>query len=395
MPYSISSVTPHTHSQHLGINTSAQAVQSDLSSLLKKSDFSIADFELALQRGGINIAHLSRPIKDELSFICSIHNNNSAKQVFCDEIIRWTDRNISAIPLSDRTDEGDAGITLSIQKYATQQLFLPDTGKGATQDRWQLLKDCFQLQDSRFNSVNLKSMAFEVENDAYTYGEEFRFCGNSAVITWLKDENTKLSLAEFVSGHPQNLYTYENHAPANSRSFTPKIENNKLLDCNGEEINKKIYIYVLTPNHELKIAKDIDGFGSYHHSYMNSGLPIICAGEVAVDHGKIIGINNFSGHYRPSEDSLSTCIDILNTKAIISDNCCIMQLGRGIRHFIFDPNLMNELRKSESFRHRVLPAIPSNKNHEPYDGQRYPVWQQHANSTIRDFLLEQKNKEIF
>jgi hypothetical protein len=392
MPYSISSATPNAHRQHLNKQTSAQTVHSDLSSLLKKTDFSIGDLEPTLKSNGININHLSGSIKDELSFICSIHNNNSTKQTFCDELIRWADRNMSATPLNDRTDEGDAGIILSIQKYATQQLFLPDTGQGVTQDRWQLLKDCFQLQGSKFNTVNLKSMAFEVDDNAYTYGEEFRFSGNSSVIAWLKDESTMQSLSEFVSGHPENLYTYENNAPADFRSFTPKIEHNKLLDCSGEEINKKFYIYILTPSHELKIAKDSDGFGHYHHSYMNSGLPVICAGEIAIDHGKIIGINNFSGHYRPSENSLATCIDILHTKAVISDNCCIMRLGSGIRHFIFDPNLMGELSKNEALKRLALPAIPSNSNHRPYDGQSYPVWQQHANSTIRDFLLEQKNK---
>lgn len=41
--------------------------------------------------------------------------------------------------------------------------------------------------------------------------------------------------------------------------------------------------------------------GSFHHSSFNSGKKVRCAGTMEVEDGKLVGIDNNSGHYQPSD----------------------------------------------------------------------------------------------
>ena len=54
--------------------------------------------------------------------------------------------------------------------------------------------------------------------------------------------------------------------------------------------------------------------GTFHHSSFLSGKPVLCAGEIAVDQGKITKVSNSSGHYRPSTSDLLNCVTALGRK---------------------------------------------------------------------------------
>ncbi|MEW5980288.1 MAG: hypothetical protein AB1898_31230 [Acidobacteriota bacterium] len=54
--------------------------------------------------------------------------------------------------------------------------------------------------------------------------------------------------------------------------------------------------------------------GTFHHSSFLSGKPVLCAGEIALDQGKITKVSNSSGHYRPSTRDLLNCVLVLEKK---------------------------------------------------------------------------------
>ena len=51
--------------------------------------------------------------------------------------------------------------------------------------------------------------------------------------------------------------------------------------------------------------------GVFHHSSFLSGQPVSTAGEIIVENGRVVMVNNVSGHYRPSEESLDLFLDQL------------------------------------------------------------------------------------
>lgn len=61
-------------------------------------------------------------------------------------------------------------------------------------------------------------------------------------------------------------------------------------------------IFVMAPDN--KIYSHSHKVGAFHHSSFLSGGAIQCAGEIAVDNGRVVAINNKSGHYRPDSGSM-------------------------------------------------------------------------------------------
>ena len=63
-------------------------------------------------------------------------------------------------------------------------------------------------------------------------------------------------------------------------------------------------IFVLAPDGNLYLSNFFQQ-GVFHHSSFLAGGEVICAGEMVVEDGVIIRINNLSGHYRAPNESLS------------------------------------------------------------------------------------------
>ena len=57
---------------------------------------------------------------------------------------------------------------------------------------------------------------------------------------------------------------------------------------------------------------DASGVGiNWNHSSLLSGQPVICAGEITVRDGKLLSIDNNSGHYKPDVQNLADCVRAL------------------------------------------------------------------------------------
>lgn len=61
-------------------------------------------------------------------------------------------------------------------------------------------------------------------------------------------------------------------------------------------------IFIMAPDNN--IYSHSHKVGAFHHSSFLSGGAIQAAGEIAVDNGRIVAINNKSGHYRPDSASM-------------------------------------------------------------------------------------------
>ena len=62
-------------------------------------------------------------------------------------------------------------------------------------------------------------------------------------------------------------------------------------------------------NNERMYSGMLQGVGvNWNHSSLLSGHPVVCAGEMEVSQGRLVKIDNNSGHYKPGTDQLVDCV---------------------------------------------------------------------------------------
>jgi hypothetical protein len=81
--------------------------------------------------------------------------------------------------------------------------------------------------------------------------------------------------------------------------------------------------YVLVLGNRILMAQHREGEsshdpqqGKFAHSFYTEGGAILCAGEIAIDKGKVIAVSNSSGHYRPTADKLMHVLRCLRLNAV-------------------------------------------------------------------------------
>lgn len=89
-----------------------------------------------------------------------------------------------------------------------------------------------------------------------------------------------------------------------------------VIACNGKNpytTQGRTVMYVLDTANHLYIADGIRvGDGSFNHSSMLAGAPVLCAGEVGVSPaGRLTYIDNNSGHYKPDTNALVGAVRFL------------------------------------------------------------------------------------
>ena len=75
--------------------------------------------------------------------------------------------------------------------------------------------------------------------------------------------------------------------------------------------------YAIDLNERVFALPKAKGIGTmWNHSSMLSGAPVICAGELKVNNGRLTDFDNNSGHYKPGTDNLVDAVLVLQTKGI-------------------------------------------------------------------------------
>lgn len=90
-------------------------------------------------------------------------------------------------------------------------------------------------------------------------------------------------------------------------------------EATGAYINPGSYIYVVSVDKKLYYAPDTgrsEGELNYmRHSQLSGGAAVLTAGYLKADYGKrkkqLITVDNNSGHYMPSENSVKVAVDVL------------------------------------------------------------------------------------
>ncbi|CAA2978376.1 Hypothetical predicted protein [Olea europaea subsp. europaea] len=77
------------------------------------------------------------------------------------------------------------------------------------------------------------------------------------------------------------------------------------------------YIFVVSTDKKLYIGKKEKGI--FHHSSFLAGGDTLTAGRLFVEDGLLKRISPFSGHYKPTEDSLERFLSILKKKGVNLD----------------------------------------------------------------------------
>lgn len=54
--------------------------------------------------------------------------------------------------------------------------------------------------------------------------------------------------------------------------------------------------------------------GTFHHTSFLSGKPVLCAGEMEIQNGVLVHVDNGSGHYQPTTQHLVDCVRMLERK---------------------------------------------------------------------------------
>lgn len=98
----------------------------------------------------------------------------------------------------------------------------------------------------------------------------------------------------------------------------------KLYDTSSEIAHgKPEYVaFTLNANGELSafrhlgVMRDPRNGRFLAHSSMNEGSPVLAAGEMKIKNGKLISLNTFSGHYRPSLFSVARFLEYLGDRGV-------------------------------------------------------------------------------
>ncbi len=86
-----------------------------------------------------------------------------------------------------------------------------------------------------------------------------------------------------------------------------------------------------------------------HHTSLDAGNPVLCAGMIRVIDGKVELISNDSGHYKPGEASLKRFVRWLQGKQCLTGNAIVGVIPD-------DPNLSISFRTVEVFLGEAMPA---------------------------------------
>jgi hypothetical protein len=77
-------------------------------------------------------------------------------------------------------------------------------------------------------------------------------------------------------------------------------------------------------------VKVITAIGVVHHSSFMAGGPVLSAGEVIIENGDLLLINNESGHYQPSKESLDEAVKKLKAAGLNVDKTQVEYFGAGM-----------------------------------------------------------------
>ena len=134
------------------------------------------------------------------------------------------------------------------------------------------------MGDMELIDVNAHDKVRDKKNPRITYLTEQKRAAHRVLIS-----HTNLS------GHPTKKAHFYN--------LDGTLYSTTQMQAHGKQ---RFAAFTLNANGELSIFNHNCGRDGIVHASMNAGAPVVSAGELVIRDGVLLGINTFSGHYRPS-----------------------------------------------------------------------------------------------
>lgn len=162
------------------------------------------------------------------------------------------------------------------------------------------------LPSGKYSSSYYRAKRYlEKQEIPFTYHEGDIFAG--MLITEKKDNvltlaNSKIKLYETAFKFPQ-----ENYHKVKYTTFI--YRDGRYYDKSGTLLNGE-FTYLLDYKGNFLASPQ----GKYFHGELAKGKPVIWAGELKLRDGKIMSLNNYSGHYTPDGNQFSEVLQIIQKK---------------------------------------------------------------------------------
>lgn len=103
--------------------------------------------------------------------------------------------------------------------------------------------------------------------------------------------------------------------PKERARYRIRIQNGRFVDPSGKPLDsgKKPHIYVMDPQGNLYVSNEAVPL-EFHHSSFLAGEPVAAAGTAWFENGKLIQVDNRSGHYKPPSETLKTLLKAIQAQ---------------------------------------------------------------------------------
>lgn len=139
------------------------------------------------------------------------------------------------------------------------------------------------------------------------------------------------------------------------------LDNNTAHDPGTHGKDKGVAGFCMTLNHQLFARKHhvvqskvSTHTGIFYHSSYVAGNDILCTGCIMVNHGKLVAIDNLSGHYQPSTEKLVLAIRQLESQGV--DVSQLYVFARAIGEWKKAPELLADEGILSNTYHRSVPV---------------------------------------
>jgi hypothetical protein len=145
-------------------------------------------------------------------------------------------------------------------------------------------------------------------------------------VHYFRAKDQKFYLVTFKNGllYQRNQLVNATYAPPKDLSQNLQIPSPQPIPVDAKKIGYAIYVMDAKGNFYLSFEAQK---GKFHHSSFLAGQPVACAGEMIIFQGKILLINNQSGHYQPPPLALEQALDSLKKHDIDLANIKIDRFG--------------------------------------------------------------------
>ncbi|MCL9683684.1 hypothetical protein [Legionella maioricensis] len=208
---------------------------------------------------------------------------------------------------------------LQLEKNASELLELSKYGQTVAKARWKLLSMFFISNPANPTKLPVKRLEDE-------YFPEFKYAGAEEKASWISApepfyQGSVLSLREFLQSmssviYLDNIIHYQLHFKDGLVYSNDGLLFNTRRSI-GLNIQSGYSIFALSPDLQL-YASDPNTVldPNFHHSSFFRGRPVLCAGALRIEKGKIIEINLLSGHYKPDKKQLLAFLALLEEEGV-------------------------------------------------------------------------------